>query len=96
MSNGKSCWLKTIYWLVFIIITISLGLGGWNLSATVDQGSRLCSAETKIDEGKNHLDKREQRVDKRFDRLEQKMETGFDKLSEKLDRLIERELNTGG
>lgn len=88
--------IKVIYWLTFVIITISLGLGGWNLSATVDQGARLGCVETRVANGKNQLDKREQRVDSRFDKFEKKMEKGFEKMSEKLDRLIQRELGIGG
>lgn len=101
MSNGnsKNCWLKIIYWLTFIIITVSLGLGSWNLSATVDHNSRIGRVEMRVSDGKEQLNKRECRVDKKFDSLEKKMVDGFSKLSEKLDKLIQRELdsvNTGG
>lgn len=93
VTHGR---IKVIYWLTFVIITISLGLGGWNLSATVDQGTRLVCVETRVANGKTQLDKREQRVDKRFDKFERKMEKGFERMSKKLDELIQRGLNSGG
>lgn len=87
MSKSEINWKSVVVWILGVLTTISLGIGGAASSALWGHDSRITTIETKCPAMEKRLDEHEARDGKAWDKLGETLRRMEDKLDSLRDRV---------